>query len=160
MKKLIGLAVILFLGVAASWWSISKRFEEKPLDFRARYALVAPENFYMIDMAQVYNVFKPVTNFVSTDSVFTLSNVTQGAVLICEFVGSSKRTSVIWVQGPSGMRNYAGGIQIRNGYSYLLQCFANSPTNVSAWFASDDPLWLQETLDVTRRELRASGGGK
>lgn len=159
MKKLIGLAVVLFLGVAAGWWSILKRFTENPAeDFRARGTFIALENQYTIDMARMYNVFMPVTNFVSTDSLFTLSNITQGAMLICEFVGLHGRTSVVCLQTQNGERikwmyPNPGWFQIRGGYSYLLQCFADSPTNVCAWLVSDDPLWLSKTVQT-------SGGGQ
>lgn len=158
MKKLIGLAVVLFLGVAACWWSISKRFSEEPVDFRARYALVAPENYYLLDLVRQSTDFIARTNFIRSDSVFTLSNVVRNVASSSLFIGRPGGT--VWLRAPSGVQikwTYpnAGGFRVRGGYSYLLQWFADSATSVIIWMASDDPLpvWLSETA-------RVSGGGK
>lgn len=94
------------------------------------------------------NTFKPVTNFVGTNLTFILSNITESASLISELIGLPGTTNKVYVQAISGVNlKWKGwdtnasmaGIAIRGGYSYTIQAFANSTTNVSVWVTTDEP---------------------
>jgi len=107
---------------------------------------VTPTATYNWDMR--LNTFRPITNFVNTNVVFTLSNVIRGASGISAFIGSGNALSnTVVVAATSGINikwmNWAtngnSDLLVRPNYSYVLQFFADRDTNVNAWVSTDDP---------------------
>lgn len=117
-------------------------------------------NDYAWDMS--LNTFKPVTNFVNTNMVFTLSNITKSASLISEFIGNPGTTNTVLIKAVSGANikwkgwntnNNGGGIYVRGGYSYTFQAFADRATNVSAWVTTDDPYAVGPIISIVTNDL-------
>jgi len=116
-----------------------------PLELNGSNA-VTPTATYNWDMRQ--NTFRPITNFVNTNVVFTLSNVVRGVSGIATFIGSPNALSnTVTVAAVSGVNikwmnwatNGTTDFLIRPNYSYVLQLFADRTTNVNAWVSTDDP---------------------
>lgn len=93
------------------------------------------------------SVFKPITNNVGTNLTFQLSNIVQGASIITHFrgnLGYSNRVSFIVPSGGTNIvwqnwsTNGTYDITVRPGYSYTVNFFASSQTNIIATVATDD----------------------
>jgi len=103
------------------------------------------------------STLKPITNAVGTNLTFQLSNMVQGVSLITHFKGILGYTNRVAFTVPSGGTNIvwqnwttngSDDVIVRPGYSYTVNFFATSQTNIAATVATDDPYYPYKIINL------------